>query len=934
MNINLITNSEVKDIAGDPGNFSVTLTNNPRFIDSGVCTGCGDCARNCPASAVNQINKGMNDQRATYIEYAQAVPLAYAIDKDACVGCGLCENVCMAKAIRYDDVERETEVTVGSVILSPGTKGFDPSGLDYLGYGKYPNVVTSEGFERILSAGGPYFGHVMRPLDREEPKSIAWLQCVGSRDTNRCGNGYCSSVCCMYAAKEAMIAKEHIHGDLDCAVFNMDMRTFGKDYEKYYLRARDREGIRFVKARVHTINEIQDTGDLSVRYADESGEMKEETFSMVVLSVGLTIPDTAVDLAKKLDIDLNKYNFAKTDPFAPVETSKPGIYTCGVFQGPKDIPGSVTEASAAACLAGSELAAARGQDIPEVVVPEEMDVAGQDARIGVFVCNCGINIGGVVDVPAVQQYAAELPGVVFTDANLFTCSQDTQEKMKEMITEHNLNRVVVASCSPKTHEPMFMETLEACGLNKYLFEMANIRNQNSWIHSKSPDLATRKAKDLVRMAVARAGTLKPLSAKVIPVNQKALVIGGGVAGMNAALNLGKQDFEVVLIEKDTQLGGFSRNLHHTIEGGDVGAYVGTLADEVNGHARIEVLTGTTVTGFGGYKGNFKTEVAVGTTGEKRDIDHGVIIVATGAIEYQPKEYLYGEDDRVVTQVGLADRLEAQGAADLDTVVMIQCVGSRCEEMQECSRICCQNAVKNALHIKKLRPETQVFVLYRDMRTYGLLEDYYTEARDQGVIFMRYDADNPPVAKAASEGVLVTTRDHVLQQDVEICADLLTLSAGMRAADTADLSSIMKLNANQEGYFIEAHVKLRPVDMPGEGIFLCGTAHGPKLISETISQAQAAASRAVTFLARPEIKLSAITANVDTEYCVKCLTCVRTCPYDVPVFNTETKEIQIDEALCHGCGACAGVCPRQTIQLGFYEDDQIACKIDALLAGGM
>lgn len=933
-NINLITNSEVKDIAGDPGNFSVTLTNNPRFIDPDACTGCGDCARNCPASAVNQINKGMNDQRATFIEYAQAVPLAYAIDKDACVGCGLCENVCMAKAVRYDDMERETEVTVGSVILSPGTKGFDPSDLDYLGYGKYPNVVTSEAFERILSAGGPYFGHVMRPLDREEPKSIAWLQCVGSRDTNRCGNGYCSSVCCMYAAKEAMIAKEHIHGDLDCAIFNMDMRTFGKDYEKYFLRARDREGIRFVKSRVHTVTEIPETGDLKVRYADESGALQEETFSMVVLSVGLTIPDTAVDLAKRLDIDLNKYNFAKTDPLAPVETSQKGIYTCGVFQGPKDIPGAVTEASAAACLAGSELAAARGKDIPEIKVPDELDVTDQDPRIGVFVCNCGINIGGVVDVPAVQQYAAELPGVVFTDSNLFTCSQDTQENMKEMITAHNLNRVVVASCSPKTHEPMFMETLEACGLNKYLFEMANIRNQNSWIHSKSPDLATQKAKDLVRMAVARAGTLKPLSAKVIPVNQKALVIGGGVAGMNAALNLGKQDFEVVLIEKEPQLGGFARNLHHTIEGADVGAYIGKMADEVNAHAKIEVLTETTVKGFGGYKGNFKTEVSVGSGGESRQIDHGVIIVATGAVEYQPKEYLYGEDERVVTQVGLADRLEEKGAADLETVVMIQCVGSRCEEMQECSRICCQNAVKNALHIKRLNPEAQVFVLYRDMRTYGLLEDYYTEARDQGVIFMRYDADHPPVAKAASDGVLVTTRDHVLQRDVEICADLLTLSAGMRAADTEELSSIMKLNANQEGYFIEAHVKLRPVDMPGEGIFLCGTAHGPKLLSETISQAQAAASRAVTFLARPEIKLSAITANVDTEYCVKCLTCVRTCPYDVPVFDTEAKEIQIDEALCHGCGACAGVCPRQTIQLGFYEDEQIACKIDALLAGGM
>ena len=883
---------------------------------------------------MNEINKGLNDQRATYIEYAQAVPLAFAIDPHACLGCGLCENTCLAKAVKYDDKVRETKLTAGSIILSPGTKGFDPSGLDYLGYGKYPNVVTSEGFERILSAGGPYFGHVMRPLDRQEPKSIAWLQCVGSRDTNRCENSYCSSVCCMYATKEAMIAKEHIHGDLDCAVFNMDMRTFGKDYEKYFLRARDKEGIRFVKARVHTITEIAETGDLAVRYADESGEIKEQIFSMVVLSVGLTIPDSAVNLAKRLNIDLNKNRFVKSDPFAPVETSRDGIFTCGVFQGPKDIPGSVTEASAAACLAGAELSEARGSDITTVELPEQADVAGQKPRIGVFVCNCGINIGGIVDVPAVEKYAETLPDVVFTDSNLFTCSQDTQEKIKEKIKEHNLNRVVVASCSPKTHEPMFMETLEACGLNRYLFEMANIRNQNSWIHSKTPEIATEKAKDLVRMAVARAGTLKPLNEKIIPVNQQALVIGGGIAGMNAALNLGRQGFKVILIEKESVLGGFSLKLHHTIEGSDVRAYIKELIAQVTSHDKIEVLTQAQVAGFGGYKGNFKTEIETGPEKERREIEHGVIIVATGAKEYQPKEYLYGEDPGVVTQIELADRLEDKGASDLNTVVMIQCVGSRNQEMQECSKICCQNAVKNALNIKKQNPDTQVFILYRDMRTYGLLEDYFTEAREKGVIFMRFDADNPPDVKAEADGIIVRTKDHILQRDVEIRTDLLALSAGMRAADTKELSSIMKLNANQEGYFIEAHVKLRPVDMPGEGIFLCGTAHGPKLISEAISQAQAAASRATTFLARPEIKLSAIAAKVDTEYCVKCLTCVRSCPFDVPVFNTEKKVIEIDEAICHGCGACAGVCPRQTIQLGFYEDDQIKCKIDALLAGGM
>ena len=883
---------------------------------------------------MNEINKGLDDRRATYIEYAQAVPLAYAIDTEACIGCGLCENICLAKAIKYDDEERETDVRVGSIILSPGTKGFDPSDLDTLGYGKYPNVVTSEGFERILAAGGPYYGHVMRPLDREEPKSIAWLQCVGSRDTNRCGNGYCSSVCCMYAVKEAMIAKEHIHGDLDTVIFNIDMRTFGKDYEKYFLRARDKDGVRFIKSRIHTVTEIPETGDLRVAYVDESGEIKEETFSMVVLSVGLTIPDTAVDLAKRLDIDLNEYNFALTDPFMPVATSRPGIYTCGVFQGPKDIPGAVTEASAAACLAGADLSEARGTDTKSIETPEERDVSGEKPRIGVFVCNCGINIGGIVDVPAVQEYAAKLPHVVFSDNNLFTCSQDTQEIIKEKIREHNLNRVVVASCTPKTHAEMFMDTLEACGLNRYLFEMANIRNQNSWIHSKSPDLATQKAKDLVRMAVARAATLKPLKEKVIPVTQRALVIGGGVAGMNAALCLGKQGFEVILVEKESRLGGLSLRLHHIIEGNDVRAYIEKLISELEADQKIEVITEAIVTGFGGYKGNFTTELEVGPEKEKRSVKHGIIIVATGANEYRPQEYLYGDDDRVVTQIELTDRLEEKGATDLSSIVMIQCVGSRNEENPECSRICCQSAVKNALHIKNINPDAQVIILYRDMRTYGLLEDYYTEARKKGVIFIRFDEESPPDVKSSSNGILVTIKDHILQRDIEIKADLLALSAATVATDTEKLSRIMKLNRNPEGYFIEAHVKLRPVDMPGEGIFLCGTAHGPKLISEAISQAQAAASRATTFLANPEIKLSAITAKVDTEHCVKCLTCVRSCPFEVPGFNTHEKVIEIDEALCHGCGVCAGVCPRRAIQLNFYEDEQIACKIDALLAGGM
>ena len=934
MNIDLVTCSEVKKIEGEPGNFEVTLVNYPRYIDPVACTGCGECAKHCPVTAVNQYNMGLDDRKATFIEYAQAVPLVFAIDTDTCIGCGLCENMCIAKAIRYDDAERETTFKVGSVILSAGSRGYDPSNLEFLGYGKYTNVVTSEEFERILSASGPYFGHLMRPLDREEPEKIAWLQCVGSRDTHLSGNGYCSSVCCMYAVKEAMIAKEHAHDELDCAIFNMDMRTFGKDYEKYYIRARDKEGVRFIKARVHTITEIPESGDLLIEFVDETGEMKEEQFSMVVLSVGLQVQTDAAELANRLGIDLDKYNFVKSSPFTPVATSRPGIYTCGVLQGPKDIPGSVTEASAAACIAGADLSEARGTDIETVEVPDQIDIEGQEPRIGVFVCNCGINIGGIVDVPAVKEYASTLPHVAYTDENLFTCSQDTQDKIKEKIIEHKLNRVVVASCSPKTHEQMFMETLEACGLNKYLFEMANIRNQDSWIHSKNPKAATEKAKDLVRMSVARAAMLKTLQEKVVPINKQALVIGGGIAGMNAALGLGNQGFDVALIEKEPRLGGFSRKLHHTIEGEDIQAYLERLIAGVTAHEKIQVLTDARIVGFEGFKGSFSTQVTVGAENEKRTIDHGIIIVATGATEYQPKEFQYQEDDNVVTHVELGDLLEDKGADDLNSVVMIQCVGSRNDENPECSRICCQSAVKNALWIKKLNPDSQVYVLYRDIRTYGLLEDYYTEARNKGVIFIRFDRENPPVVKRSSDGLFVTVKDHILQRDIEIRTDLVALSAGMVAEDTEELSGIMKLNRNPEGYFIEAHVKLRPVDMPSDGVFLCGTAHGPKLISEAISQAQAAASRATTFLAKDSITLSAITAKVDTEYCVKCLTCVRSCPFDVPVFNTREKVIEINEALCHGCGVCACVCPRQTIQLSFYEDDQIACKIDALLAGGM
>ena len=850
-----------------------------------------------------------------------------------CCDCYQCVDACLANAIDHNQQEEILELDVGSVILCPGSEPYDPSHLENVyHYKTSPNVVTSLEFERLLSASGPTMGHLKRPSDDKEPAKIAWLQCVGSRDNNQCGNGYCSSVCCMYACKDSMIAKEHAAGDMDCVVFNMDIRTFGKDYEKYYNRAKD-AGIRFVKSRIHSLDEVGNSGDLSLRYMDDSGQLQIEEFDMVVLSVGLQVPQSTVEMAEKLGVELDKSNFAVTHPFAPVETSRAGVYACGVFQEPKDIPSSVIEASAAACFAGSRLAGARDTLTRSVEVPEQIDVTGEEPRVGVFVCNCGINISSVVDVAGVEEYAKSLPNVVYSTQNLFTCSQDSQNQMKEIIKEQKLNRVVVAACSPKTHEPIFQDTMESCGLNKYLFEMANIRNQDSWVHSGSNEQASEKARDLVRMSVARAGTLHPLKEKKIPVVERGLVIGGGVAGMNAALGLADQGYEVVLVEKEAEFGGLATRLTATIEGAKVKPYLKQLVAKVSGHAKIQTLTNALIVGFSGFKGNFTTEILVGPEMVQRKIDHGVVILATGAHEYQPKEgeYQYGKNDRIMTQLELAAKMENGQIGDPQTAVMIQCVGSRNEENPNCSRICCQTAIKNALHLKEINPDMNVYVLYRDIRTYGLLEDYYTEARKKGVFFFRFDAEDPPVVESSADGVEVTFSDHILNCKVKTSADIVALSAGMQAEDTEELSSIIKLARTQEGYFMEAHVKLRPVDMATEGIFVCGTAHSPKLLSETIAQAYAASARALTFLSQANLTLSAVTATVEADKCASCLICVRSCPYGVPKINKDGVS-EIDEALCHGCGICCAECPAKAIQLNWYEDDQILCKVEALLEG--
>jgi heterodisulfide reductase subunit A-like polyferredoxin len=914
----------------------VELQKYPRYVDVKKCIACGTCAEKCPRKVDSEYNEGLAKRKAIYVPYSQAVPLKYAIDRKNCIyfekgKCRACEKLCPTGAVNLQDREEKLTVKVGSVLLAPGFTPFDPSRYETYRYGNSPNVVTSLEFERILSPTGPYGGHIRRPSDGEAPRKIAWLQCVGSRDIHKCDHVYCSAVCCMYAVKEAIVAKEHAKAGLDCSIFFMDMRTYGKDFEKYYNDAREKRGIRFIRSRVHTIDPINETGGLLLKYADESGQYREEAYDMVVLSVGMETGPEVIRLAEKLGIDLSEDGFCRTDPFHPVHSSREGIYVCGAFQGPKDIPQSVVEASAAACAAGIDLTPARGTMAKTKVIPDESDVAGLEPRIGVFVCNCGTNIGGVIDVPGLAKYASGLPGVVHVEQNLFTCAQDTQDRMKAIIKEKQLNRIVVAACSPRTHEALFQETLQSCGLNRYLFEMANIRNQDTWVHGDDPAAAMEKAKDLVRMAAARASLLTPLRAKRISVNKRALVVGGGVAGMTAALSLADQGFETVIVEKEAQLGGLARELTHTIEGSSIPEYILELTDRVTRHEKIQVLTESLIVGFSGFKGNFTTELMVAPGMYERKIDHGVLVLATGAEEYRPKEYLYAQDSRVTTQIEFGKRLDDRGAEDLQHVVMIQCVGSRNEENPNCSRVCCQNAVKNALHIKELNPETEVSILYRDIRTYGPLERYYRDARKAGVHFFRFDKNDPPRVESAEGGVQVSFRDLVLQRDLLIRADMLVLSAGMRASDTEELASILKVARNSDGFFQEAHVKLRPVDMANEAIYVCGTAHGPKLITEAVAQAMAAASRAATFLSQSEITLSVVTAKVDQERCASCLICVRACPYGVPRINREGVS-EIDEALCRGCGVCAAECPAKAIELNWYEDQQVMSKVEALLKG--
>jgi heterodisulfide reductase subunit A len=933
--IDLMPLTRITRLDGKAGDFTATLVTSPRYIDLGRCTACGECHRRYPETV--HFRPGLDHRAPTCMRYPQATPQAYYVDLKGCdnpsAALSALSSCCPAQAIVPDDRETEARVSVASVVLSPGAGIFDPKTLDCFSYGVDPDVLTSLEYERILSASGPTQGKLACPSDGRTPDRIAWIQCVGSRGMQKGAAPYCSSVCCMFALKEAVVTKERFQDTIETTVFYMDMRTFGKDYERYFERSRTDYGVRFVRSRPHSVFRKPGDSRLTVTFASEDQSvMNQESFDLVVLSTGFQVSPGVREMAASIGVELNPHGFASTPAFAPAQTSRPGVYVCGMFESPKDIPETMIHASSAACRASSHITRTLTPETDAEIVPER-DVTGEEPRIGVFVCDCGENIGSVIDVPQLASFAGTLPGVMVARGVGHGCSREAMNAMESEIREKELNRVVIGGCSPRTHETRFQDMIRRCGLNRYLLEMANLRDQDAWVHADRPESANAKARQLVWAAVKSVKKARPLLDNHLSINKDVLVVGGGITGMTAAIRLADQGFKVYLVERRSMLGGTANLIRTTLEGDDVGEFVAGLKEQTLNHPNIQVIFQGFIVDHTGMPGMFQTGMQVGPQMFYRQIKHGVTILATGALPNRPDAYLLGRHSAVMTQLD-ADGLltdSPQAAAGWETVVMIQCVGSREPGNPNCSRVCCQAAVKNALHIRKINPDARIFILYRDMRTYGFQEETYRMAREKGVVFVRYEPGAPPQVEPEGKRVQVTFTDPVLGRPLTVVTDALLLSTGFASDEetTEDLAAIFKLARTGDGYFLEDHIKLRPVDLSRPGFYLAGTAHSPRLIRESIAQAEAAAARAQTLLSRDSINLGAAVARVDSKKCAACLICVRACPYGVPVINADGFS-EIDPAKCHGCGICASECPAKAIQLMRFEDDQILLKLSGLL----
>ncbi|WP_129671642.1 FAD-dependent oxidoreductase [Candidatus Chloroploca sp. Khr17] len=936
-NITLLTSAQVERVAGSVGHFEVTIWRQTTYVDPEKCTGCGDCARACPVEVADTFNGRLSQRKAIYLQFPQAVPAVYTIDYAQCTGCGACDRACGPGAISFLRRSQPLTVTVGSIVVATGFEVLEPTELrrEY-GYGRFANVLTALQYERLMAASGPTDGHVTRPSDGQAPRSIAWIQCVGSRSTQG-GHPYCSKICCMYATKEALITREHAP-DTATTIFYMDLRAYGKDFQQYYQRAAS-HGVRYVRSRPASVSENADQS-LLLEYEDTlTGEVASATFDLLVLSTAVVPPPENRRLAQALGIAVDEHGFfvARDALRAPLHATREGIFLAGGAQGPNDIPDCVAQASGAAGLAALPLS--QRQRTAEPVPPAERDVAAEAPRTGVFVCSCGKNIGGFVDVEAVTASARALPEVAFAEACMFACSEDAQRKIRGAIEANGLNRVVVAACSPITHGPVFQQTCAEVGLNAGLFEMANIRNQCSWVHSSEPGPATTKAADLVRMAVARASYVKSLPVQTIEVTPGCLVIGGGTAGMTAAITLAEMGIATYLVERETVLGG-KLNLLGKLAPNDLPAraFREQLVHEVQRRPLIKVFTGTEVGALAGHVGNFEVTLDGGLGETVTQVQVGTIIVATGFREVDLRgRYGYGDDPRIITQLELERRLRDGTLGKPRSVVMINCAGSLDAENPSCCRIGCSVAVKNARLVHQAAPGSQVFLLYQDLRVYGKgQEEAFTQMlAEVAPQRIRYDAERPPRVSLEHGRIMVTVYDTLLRDELEVEADLVVLTAALRGdGETPRLKQMLKVGANAQDFYHEAHAKIRPLDFTTEGIYLCGGDHYPRSIPDTLAQAAGAASRAAIPLLRGRVKVEPIVAEVEAARCSGCGLCVPHCPYGAMRLDAERGVLVIEEVLCKGCGTCVAACPSGALQQRGFADAQVLAMIETAWEGAL